>query len=107
MAKAKAKPNESLYRYTLLKQDGTTKELKPSPRKDLSEMYKILNCTTIEIIPKAYYQHKDYGACVIWGDEEARFKSTNKRNPHFETLMDADTQVVFDIVGDVLLERKA
>lgn len=100
-----AKPD--LYQYTLLKQDGTTEDLEPSPRKDLTELYKILNCTTVQIIPKAYYQHKNYGHCVIWGDDEGRFNTNNKRNPHFETLMDAESQEIFDVVGDCLLERKA
>ncbi len=89
-----------LYKYTLLKQDGTTQDLGVSKEKDFSELYKILNCTTIEHIPQQYYAKRGYGRCQMWGDEEGRFFEKNHTNPHFDVLAPG-----YDVVGDIVKQE--
>ena len=93
-----------LYRYTLLNQDGTTKFLGISKKKDFKEFYKILNCSTIEHIPHCYYFEK-LGHVEFWGDEEARFNSENHRNPHFKVLKDINGEE-WDVVGNIIKEER-
>jgi hypothetical protein len=88
------------YQYTLLKQDGTKKGLWISSKKTFQDFYKILNCSLIEIIHPDYYQGKGYGRCTMYGDEEGRFNSDNKRNPHFNVLA-----LDYDVVGDIIMEK--
>ena len=98
------------YEYTLLKQDGTTENLGVTPRKmNLSEIYQMLKCTTVEIIPESYYE--GHGKCTMYGDEEARFNKNNHRNPHFKVLASfsaygASITGEFDVVGNILKEKK-
>lgn len=98
------------YEYTLLKQDGTTENLGVYPKKmTLDQLYKTLKCDTVQIIPPAYYE--GHGRCTMWADEEARFKEGVKRNPHFKVLhsfeaFGAGITGEFDVVGDVLKEKK-
>ena len=95
-----------LYQYTILKQDGTVEVLKPSIKKDLKEIYKILDCRTIEIVDSSYYS--DQGRCTMYADEEGRF-SQNHRNPHFKVLRgnpEIGEPLQWDIVGNVLKEQK-
>lgn len=88
-----------LYKYTLLKQDGTVVDLAPSHQKNFSELYLLLDCSTIQIIPRAYYKYK--GRCTVYGDEEARFSTKHKiKNPHFK-----DLGFGFDVVGDCIREE--
>ena len=88
-----------LYQYTLLKQDGTVVTLAPSKKKTFAELYILLDCSTIEIIPRDYYEHK--GRCTVYGDEEARFSTKSKtRNHHFKVLSED-----FDVVGDCIKEE--
>lgn len=71
------------YQYTLLKQDGTRTDLGTSPkRREFAELYKALECRTVEIIPKDYYPAEFKTRTTIYGDEEGRFNSENGRNPH-------------------------
>lgn len=93
------------YKYTLLKQDGTTQDLGISKKKEFRELYTILNCTTIELIPAAYYKDKGHGRCTMFGDEEGRFNSQNHRNPHFNVLHDAIFGDDWDVVGDIIKEE--
>ncbi len=93
------------YRYTLLKQNGKTKDLGVSERKTFKEMYKILKCTIIQIIPISYYS--GHGNCSMYGDEEGRFSSKNKRNPHFKVLFCQITGADFDVIGDILKEKRS
>lgn len=92
------------YEYTLIKQDGTTENLGVYPKKmTLDQLYKTLNCDTVQIIPPDYYQGHEH--CTMWADEEGRFKGSNHRNPHFKVL-ESITGEVFDVVGNVLKEKK-
>lgn len=95
---------KKFYKYTLLKQDGTEKELGIMPKQGLNVFYKILNCTTIEMIPPDYYDNKN---CTLYGDEEARFNENNIRNPHFKVLKNealfGDKE--WDVVGDIIKEE--
>lgn len=96
---------KKLYKYTILKQDGTKEELPLSPKKNFAELYKILNCDIIEIIPSDYYKRAGWGHCTVYGDEEGRFNSKNNRNPHFEAIMAGG--MVWDVVGDCVKEEVA
>jgi hypothetical protein len=91
------------YKYTLLKQDGSTEDLGVSKEKDFAELYKILNCRTIEIINSDYYE----GRATMYGDEEGRFNEKNHRNPHFKVLkneaMFGDQE--WDVVGDIVKQE--
>lgn len=90
--------------YTLLKQDGTTEELAQVPKEvDLQQLYKWLNCRTVELIPSDYYQEDWFGEgdTIVWGDEEGRFNSVNKRNPHTKVLGEG-----WDCVGDLVLQQE-
>lgn len=89
-----------MYKYTLLKQDGSKEELGTQKKKSLEELYETLGCQTVELIPSDYYE--GHGKCRMWADEEARFNKNNVRNPHFKVLAPG-----FDIVGDVLKEQKS
>lgn len=94
------------YLYTLYKQDGTIEVLPVSKKKSFNEIYKILNCETIEIIPSCYYPD-GFGLVTVYGDEEGRFNSNNKRNPHFKVLTSLDPRepIEWDTVGDLLKEE--
>ncbi len=90
------------YKYTLLKQDGTTKDLGISKQKSFKEFYNILDCHTIELIPNAYVignKRANY-----YGDEEGRFNSNNHTNPHFKIITDIFGQDC-DVVGDIIKEE--
>ena len=89
-----------LYQYTILKQDGTKEVLPPCKKKDFKELYQILNCELIEIIPSDYWSGMGHGKCSMYGDEEGRFKETNYRNPHFKVLAPG-----YDVVGDIVKEE--
>lgn len=92
------------YEYTLLKQDGTTENLGVYPQKAThDQLYKMLGCFTVQIIPETYYE--GHGRCTMWADEDGRFIDTNRRNPHFKVLQDP-SGYEFDVVGNVLKEKK-
>lgn len=92
--------------YTLLKMDGTEEELAQVPKEvELSQLYKWLNCTTIELIPNAYYKEDWANEAIVWGDEEGRFNSENKRNPHMKVLND-NTGAEWDCVGNLILQTE-
>ena len=91
-----------MYQYTLLKQDGTVEDLGVSKKKKFRELYKILQCNMIELIPTIYYEN--HGRCSMYGDEEGRFKAKNIRNPHFKVIKDAEGRD-WDVVGDIIKER--
>ncbi len=93
------------YKYTLLKQDGTTQDLGVSRKKEFKELYTILDCSTIAIIPSDYYNGLNYGRCTMYGDDEGRFNSNNHRNPHFKVLGDAVYGDVWDVVGNIVKEE--
>lgn len=90
------------YKYTLLKQDGSIEVLPVSNKKDFKELYTLLDCQMIEIIPSDYC--KGFGRCTVYGDEEGRFNSNNVRNPHFTVLID-HTGSPWDVVGNCIKEE--
>lgn len=91
------------YLYTIYRQDGSIEKLDPCPKKTFKELYEILDCSTIELIPKVYFETKGWGRCVCYGDEEARFNDENHRNPHFNVLMENGR--AWDVVGDIVKEE--
>ena len=92
------------YEYTLLKQDGSVENLGVYPKKaTLDQLYKMLGCFTVQIIPETYYE--GHGHCTMWADEEGRFNQKNHRNPHFKVLP-YPSGYEFDVVGDILKEKK-
>jgi hypothetical protein len=96
-----------LYRYTLLKQDGSVEGLGVSKKKTFQEFYQILHCSIIEHIPHAYYPD-NLGHVEMWGDEEARLKEGNTRNPHFKVLIGNPAlgePKEWDVVGDIIKEE--
>ncbi len=100
--KSELSPSKKLYEYTLLKQDGTSEYLGVSKQKTLKELYKILECSTIEVIPVDYYKSRKHGRrCTMWGDEEGRYKEGNTTNPHFDVLSPG-----WDVVGNILKEQR-
>lgn len=96
------------FEYTMLNQDGTTRTLRRTSKMTLKEMYKVLDCELVELIPYAYYP-KQYANpnTQLWGDEEARFDNRNRRNPHTNVLKGDPTigeMPEWDCVGDLLAE---
>lgn len=95
------------YQYTLLSQDGSTSDLGVrTTEMELSEMRKILNCQTIELVPSIYFDREEV---LLWGDEEARFSSENIRNPHTKVLEGSPSfgePAEFDCVGDLILQEE-
>ena len=91
------------YKYTLLKQDGTTREWVCS-KLPFSEIYKELNCSMIEVIPNSYYPEGTKRGAICYGDEEGRFNQDNHRNPHMKVLKDFDG-AEWDCVGNILKEE--
>lgn len=96
------------FKYTLYKADGT--EVKLGILKEempLDQMYKHLNCGTVELIPRNYYPLEELNNFDVryYGDEEARMKDeTNVTNEHFKVLYDVEGNA-WDVVGDVLREE--
>lgn len=96
-----------MYKYTILKQDGSSKVLPICRKKEFKGkdgLYELLNCSIIEIIPEDYYKGLEYGRCTMYGDEEARFNTNNMRNPHFSVLKDFEN-AEWDVVGDIIKEE--
>lgn len=95
------------YKYTILKQDGTTEVIPGTRKLSFSDFYKILNCQTIEVIPHAYCPDGS-GKATFYGDEEGRFVESNKRNPHMKVLKgnpDIGEPLEWDCVGDIIKEE--
>ena len=99
------------YKYTLLKQDGTTQDLGTGKQKEFKGaggLYELLNCTTIEIINDMYYDGWVDGEVECYGDEEARYNDNNHRNPHFKVLKgnpEFGEPEEWDVVGDIIKEE--
>lgn len=96
------------FQYTLLNQDGTTRTLRRTSKMTLKEMYKVLDCELVELIPRPYYPKAyDNEFTQIWGDEEGRFTTKNYRNPH-TLVLKGDPEMgempEWDCVGDLLAE---
>lgn len=92
------------YQYTILKQDGTKEVLEPCRKKSLGELYRLLNCRTIEIVPSDYYKDMGFGRCTVYADENGRDLNGNVRNPHFKVLNSLFGEE-YDVVGNVIKEE--
>lgn len=100
-------PNK-IWQYILLKQDGTREDLGQRTKMTFGDMYKILNCTTIELVPMAYWTEEfNVWGASIYADENARADNTNVRNPHFHVL-EGDPSIgepeEWDVVGNAIVE---
>lgn len=98
-----------MIKYTLLRQDGTIKDLGTGKKKNFKELYEILKCNIIEIIPDAYYDGWIDGKVECYGDEEGRYNEKNHRNPHFKVLqgdVSFGEPKEWDVVGDIVREEK-
>lgn len=91
---------EQLYKYTKYNQDGTVEDLGISKQKSFKELYKIIGCDTIEIIPPEYYENRRWSNCTVYGDEEGRFNTDNHVNPHFSELAPG-----WNVVGNTVKEE--
>lgn len=92
---------KKMYKYTLYKTNGTKEEV-ISPKKSFSELYVMIGCDVIQLIPRVFCADK--GRYTLYGDEEGRLKRDWVRNPHFkivnDTLFGEDTFVVGNIVKE-------
>jgi len=93
---AKKPRGEIMHIYTLLNQDGTTQEIHRGKKFEYDQLRDTIG-GMIEIIPRDYYPEGMKG--TVFGHEEARFDSSNHRNPHMLVLQEWDT------VGNLLLEQ--
>lgn len=98
--------------YTLLKMDGTTEELLQTDKEvDFTQFREWLNCQMIELIPSQYYQEDWFGEgdTIVWGDEEGRYNTENKRNPHTKVLKGNPAlgeMAEWDCVGNLILQQE-
>lgn len=98
------------YHYKLYKQDGEVVDLGVRDSMPVKEMYQVLDCTMVEVIPRPYYPETDKADSNVtyWGDEEGRYKDGNQRNPFMEVLQ-GDTKLgepaEWDCVGNLLREE--
>jgi len=93
-----------LYKYTILKDDGTKQVLAPRSKMDLEELQGMVG-GLIEIVPTDYYVKQGWNPkCTVYINKEGRFDSNNKRNPHFNVLHDNEGNP-WDIVGVALREE--
>lgn len=94
-----------MYKYTLLKMDGTTEELETlKDEMHFERLRELLDCHTIELIPNGYYPKDWKPETICFGDEEGRFNSDNLRNPHFVVLKD-DENNDWDVVGNIVKQE--
>lgn len=100
---------KQLYKYTLLRQDGSRYEGEPRPKMELKEMYEILGCEIVAVIPEDYYPDDTIGKRItIWGDDEARYVEGAHRNPHMKVLNgnpEIGEPAEWDCVGNLLQEE--
>ena len=100
------------YIYTLYKQDGTKEKVAKRPTEmPFADMYKHLNCSTIELLPNSYLPDElaRREGVTAFADEEARFNSENLRNPHFKVLHGNEAigePKEWDVVGDIMIEEQ-
>lgn len=90
---------KKLYRYTLLKCDGTEEHLGTRDHEMFLHYMQKTVGGNLEIIPPPYYSHQNWGQCTVYGDEEARFKG-KPDNLHFN--MFPNGQFMPPVVGDCL-----
>lgn len=102
------------YTYTVYKEDGSSNEVVESARqlgfkatKTKPGLYDMLNCSTIEIIPRDYYPEPDSNNpnVTYYGDEEGRFVEGVTRNRRMKVII-ANNGLIWDVVGTVVREEK-
>ncbi len=100
------------FKYEMLNQDGTRHTLKQTHKLSLKEIYALLDCTNVELIPQAYYP-KEYQSDealehnIFWADGEGRFNSDNHRNPFMQVLKgnpNIGEPYEWDCVGNMLVQ---
>jgi hypothetical protein len=96
---------KKLYQYTLYKTDGTKEVLTPQPKLDYTEYYKLIGCTTFEIVPKAYYTKDMNKRATAYCDGEGLFKNPLIANPFFAEYHNTLFNDTSRIYGNVLLEE--
>lgn len=98
------KDKKRRFRYELLKTDGTIKRFAAQKRKKVGEIRKILDATTVGVVPMVYYPQK-YANAALYSEQE--WNVNLEKNPHMMEL-DGDPDLgepeKFFIVGDVLAE---
>ena len=99
-----------LYQYTILHFDGSKEVLEPRKKMSLDELYKTLDCRTVETIPTDYFADGMNKRATIYGDEEGRrFDGTDRlrRNQHMKVLKGdlMNPEMEWDCVGDLLMEE--
>ena len=103
-----------IYRYTLYKPDGSStvvgeykRGLSFKTTAKRKGMYDLLDCRTIEIIPRDYYPESDAQNenVTYFGDEEARFVDDYQTNRHMKVLFD-HRGGKWDVVGSLIREEK-
>lgn len=105
-AKDEIRDKHRRFRYELLKQDGTIKHFDAGKRKKLGEMYKILGCQQVHVVPGAFFTEKYAGKAVGYQDAETTLNPFAEANPLFKRVPgEADEEVEFyEVSGDVLME---
>ena len=103
-----------IHKYRLYRPDGSSQEIGEYKR-ELSfkttakrkGMYELLDCRTIEIIPRDYYPESDSQSenITYFGDEEARLIDEPERNRHMKVLFDHRGNQ-WDVVGSLIREEK-
>lgn len=98
------KDKKRRFRYELLKTDGTIQKFGAQKRKKVAEIRKILDATTVGVVPVVYYPMK-YAEAALYSEQE--FNVNLEKNPHLQTLQgdpDLGEPEEFYIVGNVLAE---
>ena len=87
------------YRVTILRCDGTSEVLEETPEKPRLPRLRELVGGNIESIPPAYYEHRKWGQCDVWADEDGRANGKTD-NLHFSTFPNG--RFMPPIVGDCI-----
>lgn len=96
---------KKLYQYTVYRADGTISKLDPQPKLDYREIYKLINCSTFQLVPTVYFPKSISKRATAFCDEEGLFKQPLIANPFFVPYTDklfGDTSRIF---GDVLVQE--
>lgn len=89
---------KKLYVYTTYTTDRQALKSEPRAKMTLEELQAAVG-GYIQIVPKDYYLHANWGRCTVYVDEEGMFKQ-KQPNPFFTDLGQG-----FQIVGTALKEE--
>lgn len=95
-----------LYTYTIYKTDGSKEVLPPRKKLDFSGpdgLYKLVGCSTIELVPKVYYGNGMNKRATGFCDENG-LMAEKRFNPWFKVITDMFGRAS-TIVGDAVLEE--